>query len=177
MHDIAGFVGHQLVKDLHERYGEQAKIYSSSRTQRYFDDFCKFIRCDLTSADSLRDVLEQSGAKTVFLAAASHFDATREVAHAVNVQGMISCLEACRQAKVRRLVVTSSTVVIFNGKSVENADETSPYAPEHRTHYAASKSEQEQIAIKANGNGGVYITVCRPNGMIGWVRCRTLVSN
>lgn len=168
-HRPQGFVGRAILKDLRGRYGDSVKLYSSSRTQRFFNESWEFIPSDLTSAASLRSVLENTGAKTVFLAAASHFESSRADAFAVNVEGAKATVEACIQAGVRRLILTSSTAVIFKGEDLLDVTEEHPYPEEHeyRSYYALSKALGEKIVIHANGKDGLYTTAIRPSGIIG----------
>lgn len=164
-----GFVGHALLNDLYKRYGNTALLFSSSRTHRFPSDHWTWIRSDLTSVESLRAVLRQTGAKSVFLTAASHFQSSKKDAHNVNVNGTIAVVEACRQAGVRRLVFTSSCSVIYSGADVIDADETTPYIPEkdHTSFYSASKAVGEQIILSANGKEGLYTSAIRPSGLMG----------
>lgn len=48
--------------------------------------------------------------------------------HSVNVQGTANVIEACKAAKVPRLIYTSSASVVFDGQALVNVDETQPYA-------------------------------------------------
>ena len=165
----AGFIGQALLKDLHKRYGDTALLYSTSRTYRFPSELWTWIQSDLTSVDSIRSVLHQTGAKTVFLPAASHFESTRKEAYKVNVDGTKTVIEACQQAGVKRLIYTSSCSVTWKGQDVYDGDENEPIVPEkeHVTYYAASKAIGEQIVISANGIAGMYTTAIRPSGLIG----------
>jgi len=174
-----GMVGHAILELLHQRYAATTptlRLFSSSRTRRFHDPRWEFIRSDLTSADSLRSVLDATGASTVFLSAASHFESTREMAFEVNVKGTEAVIEAClatRSITVRRLILTSSTSIVFRGEDVENVREDDiPYFDhecDYKSAYAASKAEAEKLVLAANGrNGTLYTCAIRPSGIIGF---------
>ena len=169
----AGFLGHWLLKDLHSRYGSSAVLFSSSRSLRFPSPHRQWLPCDLTSSTSIAALLSQTGAKTVILAAASHFESTREEAFRVNVTGTQTVVDACRQAGVKRFVYTSSTAAIFAGKSLLDAkeDET-PYVTEEnlQSYYGLSKAKGEIITMQANGKDGMYTTAIRPASFTGCVR-------
>lgn len=175
-------VGHAILELLHKRYSTTVPnlcLYSSSRTRRFHDPRWSFIRSDLTSSDSLRAVLEETGAGTVFLAAASHFESTREVAFEVNVRGTEAVIEAClslsarrAESPVRRLILTSSTSIVFNGRDVVDVTEDEiPYfdkESDYKSYYAASKAEAEKLVLAANGrNGTLFTCAIRPSAMVG----------
>lgn len=155
--------------DLHKRYGDSVKLYSSSRTQRFWSEHWTFIKSDLTSSKSIESLLSSTGAKTVFLAAASHFDSGREAAWSVNVHGTQAAVDACLAAGVRRLIYTSSTSAIFTGADVINVDETAPTVSEHDagSFYGASKAAGERIVLEANGKQGLYTCAIRPASFLG----------
>src|SRR5207245_1460057 len=56
-----------------------------------------------------------------------------------NVEGTRNVLAACREAGVARLVYTSSPSVVFNGRDMENVDESAPYPARHEAPYPATK--------------------------------------
>src|SRR5262249_40104809 len=67
-----------------------------------------------------------------------------------------------RRRGVSRLIYTSSPSVIFNGKDLENADESVPYATRFLAHYPQTKAEAERLVREANDQK--LATVClRPH--------------
>jgi len=68
-----------------------------------------------------------------------------------NVGGTRNVVAACRASGVRRLVFTSSPSVVFDGRDMENADESAPYPAHHEAAYPATKAEAERLALAANG--------------------------
>lgn len=117
----------------------------------------------------MRSVLQETGAKTVVLAAASHFESTREQAFRVNVTGTQTVINACRQARVRRFVYVSTTAAIFTEVPLLDAREDSPYVQDNtaRSFYGLSKAKGELICMDANGKDGMHTTAVRPASFTG----------
>lgn len=117
----------------------------------------------------MKAVLKETRAKTVVLAAASHFESTREQAFAVNVTGTRAVVDACRAAGVRRFVYTSSTSAIFDGRDLIDAKEDAPYVQESnvQSYYGLSKAKGEIICMDANGKDGMFTTAIRPASFTG----------
>lgn len=71
---------------------------------------------------------------------------------AINVVGTANVLQACRANGVRRLVYTSSPSVVFSGRDLENADESTPYPAHYEADYPRTKAEAERLVLAANGS-------------------------
>jgi nucleoside-diphosphate-sugar epimerase len=67
-----------------------------------------------------------------------------------NVEGTRNVVEACRARGVRRLVHTSSPSVVFDGRDMEGADESAPYASRFESPYPATKAQAERLVLAAN---------------------------
>lgn len=145
------------------------KLYSSSRTRLRHSEHWDWIQSDITSPSSIDSALRATGAKTVFLAATSHFDSAKEAAWKVNVHGTQAAVDACLAAGVKKLIFTSSTSAIFSGKHIIDADETYPTVSEDdaKSVYGASKAVGERIVIDANGKNGMYTCAIRPASFTG----------
>jgi ABC-type multidrug transport system ATPase subunit/nucleoside-diphosphate-sugar epimerase len=68
------------------------------------------------------------------------------------VTGTENVLAACRAGGVPRLVYTSSPSVVFNGRDMENIDESVPYPEHYEAPYPQTKALAEQLVLKANGS-------------------------
>jgi nucleoside-diphosphate-sugar epimerase len=82
---------------------------------------------------------------------------------AVNAQGTVNLLEACRRAGVPRFLLASSLTV--HGSGEEAREEQSPYAPRHP--YAVSKVAAEFAARNYAQNFGLSVAVVRPTLVVG----------
>ncbi|MEX2173277.1 MAG: NAD-dependent epimerase/dehydratase family protein [Pirellulaceae bacterium] len=71
--------------------------------------------------------------------------------HGINTVGTHNVVAACRQARVGRLVFTSSPSVTFAGSDQCGVDESAPYPARWLCHYPHSKALAEQAVLGANG--------------------------
>jgi nucleoside-diphosphate-sugar epimerase len=68
-----------------------------------------------------------------------------------NVVGTENVVVACRDARVTRLVYTSSPSVVHSGGDLEGANETLPYPQHFEAHYPRTKAIAERKVLEANG--------------------------
>jgi sterol-4alpha-carboxylate 3-dehydrogenase (decarboxylating) len=64
-------------------------------------------------------------------------------------------------------VYVSSGSVVYEGKDIENGDESLPYSSISQAPYADSKIEAEKEVLAANGEGGVATVALRPHVVFG----------
>ncbi|XP_065826747.1 short-chain dehydrogenase/reductase family 42E member 1-like [Oscarella lobularis] len=92
---------------------------------------------------------------------------------AVNVQGTVNVINACRENSVKSLIYTSTTNVVFCGQPIINGNESLPYVPDskHVDHYSRTKCIAEKLVLKANGTTGrrfvLHTCALRPAGIYG----------
>jgi UDP-glucuronate 4-epimerase len=82
---------------------------------------------------------------------------------AVNAQGTVNVLEACRRAGVTRFVLASSLTVFGQGDGPR--DEASPFAPRHP--YAVSKVAAELSSLEYTRLCDLKVSVVRPTLVVG----------
>jgi 2-alkyl-3-oxoalkanoate reductase len=68
----------------------------------------------------------------------------------VNVEGTRNVIVACRDAKVPRLVYTSSPSVVYNGGDLAGLDESAPLCTAAPCAYPTSKAAAEKLVLAAN---------------------------
>lgn len=68
----------------------------------------------------------------------------------VNVEGTRHVIDACRAARVPRLVYTSSPSVVFNGGDLAGLDESAPLCTHAPCAYPTSKAAAERLVAAAN---------------------------
>ena len=90
-----------------------------------------------------------------------------DVVWSVNLGGTENMLAAAREHAVPRFVYISSGSVVYEGKDIENGDETLPYSSVSQAPYADSKIEAEKVVLAANGPGGVATVALRPHVIFG----------
>jgi sterol-4alpha-carboxylate 3-dehydrogenase (decarboxylating) len=91
----------------------------------------------------------------------------RDVIWAVNLGGTENMLEAARQNEVPRFIYISSGSVVYEGKDIENGDESLPYSSVSQAPYADSKIEAEKLTLADNGKGGMATCALRPHVVFG----------
>ena len=85
----------------------------------------------------------------------------------MNHGGTEKLVAACRQHGVKRLIYVSSASVVYEGKDIENGDETLPYAGTSQAPYADSKIAAERAVLAANDAGGLRTCAIRPHVVYG----------
>jgi nucleoside-diphosphate-sugar epimerase len=91
----------------------------------------------------------------------------QDVVWAVNLGGTENMLEAAQQNGVPRFIYISSGSVVYEGKDIENGDESLPYSSVSQAPYADSKIAAEKLALAQNGKGGVATCALRPHVIFG----------
>jgi nucleoside-diphosphate-sugar epimerase len=69
---------------------------------------------------------------------------------AVNYEGTLNVIEACRSCGVKGMVFTSSLDVLYDGNPLIGVNEETPYPPKHATSYCESKYLAELKVLEAN---------------------------
>jgi sterol-4alpha-carboxylate 3-dehydrogenase (decarboxylating) len=91
----------------------------------------------------------------------------KEDVWAVNFGGARNVLAGCRKHGVGRLVYVSSASAVYEGRDIENGDESLPYSRISQAPYADSKIAAEKEILKANGKDGLFTCALRPHVVFG----------
>lgn len=159
-----GFVGQALVAALRARGDEVTVVEPAGEPRR--DD----VRFELGDVRDGRRMLELcEGMDAVFHnASLVHTRHNRiDDVWSVNLGGTRSMMRACWAQGVPKLVYVSSGSVVYEGKDIENGDESLPYSRISQAPYADSKAAAEQELLAANGEKGVYTCAIRPHVIFG----------
>jgi 2-alkyl-3-oxoalkanoate reductase len=155
-----GFLGKAIVKKLIKN---KAKIYSFSR--HFYPELDTMgviqIQGDISDGEFLTKALK--GMEIVFHVAAKPgvwgpFDEY----YKTNVIGTENIIAACFDNNVSRLIYTSSPSVIFDGKDMENVDESVPYPAKYLAAYPHTKALAEKLVCKASKRG-LKTIILRPH--------------
>ena len=158
----AGFLGRHLVEDL---LATGYKVSVFDLRQGTYDDRISFFQGDICSFSDLSKALQECD--TVFhLVSPLPVLGNRDMFYRINVTGTNTLVAACRETGVSRLVLTSSTIVVYNGFDVKYGNENMPYSIKPMDYYTETKALQEQIVLNANSE---YLMTCaiRPQGIFG----------
>lgn len=90
-----------------------------------------------------------------------------DVVWGVNLGGTENMLAGARAHRVSRFIYISSGSVVYEGKDIENGDESLPYASVSQAPYADSKIEAEKVVLASNGHAGVATCALRPHVVFG----------
>lgn len=85
----------------------------------------------------------------------------------VNRGGACNVLAGCKQHGVPRLVYISTASAVYEGKDIENGDETLPYSRISQAPYADSKIEAEKEILAFDGTDGIHTCALRPHVIFG----------
>lgn len=168
-----GFLGSFLCRQLVDRGVEVRGLVRAGSDKRLLDG----VDLDLIEGDLLdRRALDRGmeGCEQVYHTAAAVRFFVRDAREMwrTNVDGTRNVLEAARQAKVQRLVHTSTVAFLerssssSNGVSPSNGDAISANGSSVLGAYALSKLEAEQLVLAAASEGFPAV-VCSPCGPVG----------
>ena len=157
-----GFVGKHLMDALVAR-GDRVICVDLNDPGR--DDVVA-VQADITDPKAVRDAV--AGADTVFHnASAVHTrQHATELVWRVNLEGTRNVLAGCREAGVPKVVYVSSGSVVYQGKDIEDGDESLPYAAISQAPYADSKIAAEKEVLAFN-DARVATVALRPHVIFG----------
>ncbi|CAB9501023.1 Short-chain dehydrogenase/reductase family 42E member 1 [Seminavis robusta] len=166
-----GFVGRRLVQSLVAR-GDKVRVLDITVPQPDDDLHGKveFLKTDITNHEAVKKGV--TGATTVFhVASVVHTKQNQQdFVFKVNLGGTQNLIQACQEDKdVKKLVYVSSGGVVYQGKDIENGDESLPYATTSRAPYVLSKieAEKEVLAAASSEPGGLATISLRPHVIFG----------
>ncbi|GFS08160.1 sterol-4-alpha-carboxylate 3-dehydrogenase, decarboxylating [Elysia marginata] len=137
-----GFLGQHLCEELIKREWS-VQVFDLRKT---FDNpKIKFFIGDLCNKEDLKPALE--GVYCVFhCASPAPLSNNRAIFYKVNVDGTKNIISACIEVGVKRLVLTSSASVVYEGQDIKNGrEEELPYAEKPLDYYTPTKILQEKF--------------------------------
>ncbi|MFO0454740.1 MAG: NAD-dependent epimerase/dehydratase family protein [Planctomycetota bacterium] len=156
-----GFLGGALARMLTER-GYKVRALVRKRGDSPPADGCEVFTGDLRNLDSILSAAR--GVDVIFhVAAVSGIWGTWKHFHSSNTVATRNVIDAALQAKVPKLVYTSSPSVTFDGGHQINVDETAPYPKRWLCHYPHSKALAEQAVLQANDPSVIMTCSLRPH--------------
>ncbi len=162
-----GFVGRHLVEALVAR-GDQVRVVDiASPEAAGFDAQIEYRQADITDEPAMHEAVK--GATTVFHnASVVHTKQNQQqFIWRVNLDGTRHVLRGCQEHGVPRMVYVSSGSVVYEGKDIENGDESLPYTQVSQAPYADSKAQAEKEVLAASGEKGVGTVALRPHVIFG----------
>ncbi len=171
----AGFIGSNLVDALIEQGHEVAIVddLSTGRRQNLveaLDRGAQLYEIDIRDRDGFRDVVGQGAGTDVIFHLAAQIDVRHSVSDPafdadVNVRGMINVLETAREARVGRVVYSSTGGAIYGDADAHPTPEDAPIQP--LAPYGQSKYAGEGYCRLYERLHGVQSTVLRYANVYG----------
>ncbi|XP_070553176.1 sterol-4-alpha-carboxylate 3-dehydrogenase, decarboxylating-like [Ptychodera flava] len=159
-----GFLGRHIVEKLLDK-GYSVQVFDIRQT--FEDDRVTFFTGDLCSEEDLLPALQDVYAVFHCASPAAASD-NRELFYRVNFTGTKNVIATCKKGGVKRLVLTSSASVVYEGQDIENGSEDLPYASKPIDYYTETKILQEKVVLAANNPSEEFFTVAiRPHGIFG----------
>lgn len=159
-----GFVGRALV----DRFADLGfAVTCADVNDRPFRNDVRFIKLDIRDKAGVHAAL--AGADSVIHnASLVHTKHNRvEDVWAVNLTGTENILAACTAHRIPRLVYISSASAVYEGRDIENGDESLPYSSISQAPYADSKIAAEKLALAFSGTGPTLACAIRPHVIFG----------
>ncbi len=163
-----GLLGNHLVRELLNAGHEvRALVRAKSNTTALEGLACERHLGDVRDERALRAAME--GCELVFHAAAVFAYAGYSVDDMMSTatQGTLNVVRAARDAKVRRLVLTSSTAVLGGNDAPAPLDEMTEQLSDDAPDYFVSKSKQERLAVTEARALGLELVVVNPSMVLG----------
>jgi dihydroflavonol-4-reductase len=161
-------VGANLVRELlKDGYKVRAFIRSTSDTRSLNGLNIETVTGDILDPVSL--VNAARGCKSMFHTAAifSYFGYQPEAMLKVATEGIVNAVEAAKKARIKRIVVTSSSVVIGSSEQPIVLDESKTMPEASPEYYVFTKMQQESIGFRRAKELGVDIVSVCPTLCIG----------
>ncbi len=156
-----GFLGSHLVRLLVAR-GHQVTAMTRRKDEMLAHTEIQVAHGDLRNIESIAEACR--GQDVVFhTAGVSGIWGSWKHFHGNNTVGTRNVVEACLQARVPKLVYTSSPSVTFDGDHQINVNESVGYAKKWLCHYPHSKALAEQYVLAANSPSELMTCSLRPH--------------
>jgi nucleoside-diphosphate-sugar epimerase len=163
---ISGYIGSALTEKLLENNKINSITGTDVKEPQFDTSRLKFIKCDIRSPE-LADAM--NGCDTaVHLAFIVQEIRNKKLIYDINVNGTKNFLNACRENRVRKIVVASSIAAYGSVKRDGIITEDTPIEGNRSSYYSNTKKIVEHMLdefLKENNN--VIVTRLRPSVLIG----------
>lgn len=156
-----GFLGQRVVDQLLDR-GLSVRGLGRSDYPALRQRGVELIRGDVRDADRVSTAVQGVDA-VIHCAAIAGISIDWNRYHAINTQGTLNVIDACRRHGVGRLVHCSSPSVTFDGGHQTGIDESVPYPQRYLCHYSHTKALAEQAVLGAHRTGLLHTAALRPH--------------
>lgn len=159
-----GFIGHNLVDGFCDAGFNVTVLDFGGKP---FRDDVTFVDMDIRDKQKVIDVCAGMDS-VVHNASIVHTKASlQDIVWAVNHQGTLNIIEACKTHKIPKLVYISSASVVYEGEDIANGDEVLPYSTISQAAYADSKIQAEKDVLAFSGTAFTACCAIRPHVVFG----------
>ncbi len=158
-----GFLGLAVCKALSQA-GYKVRSYSRSTYAKLADLGVKQFAGDIGDYERLKEAASGCSVFVHTAAKAGIWGEWQDYEH-VNVHGTKNCLKVAKDLGITKFLYTSSPSVVFNGVSIEGANEDLAHSVADYTFYQQSKKCAELSVLKAQkaSNGAMSLIILRPH--------------
>lgn len=159
-----GFIGRNIVNGFADN-GHKVRVVDFGGQP--FRDDVEFVNLDILEKEKLIDLCEgmDSIVHNASLVHTKHNQ--EEKIWAVNHTGTLNIIEACKRHRIPKLVYISSASAVYEGRDIENGDETLPYSSISQAPYADSKIQAEKDVLAFSGTADTQVCAIRPHVVFG----------
>lgn len=159
-----GFIGSNIVNGFVDQGCEVTVLDFGGKA---FRDDVKFLNVNICDKQAVIDACA-SAETIVHNASLVHTKHNQEdIIWAVNYDGTLNIIEACKTHKTPKLIYISSASAVYEGKDIENGDESLPLSTISQAPYADSKIKAEQAVLAFSGTDQTEVCAIRPHVVFG----------
>ncbi len=157
-----GFLGRYLTEQLVAR-GDRVRGFARGTYPELQSLGVEVVQGDIRDAAAVERACR--GVDCVFhVAAMAGIWGPKKLFYDINVLGTVNVAQGCRQARVPRLVLTSSPSVTFAGRDQRGVNETQgPFPRRWLAHYPFTKALAEHAVLDSDGHDGLSTCALRPH--------------
>ena len=155
-----GFLGTGIVRRLLAR-GDNVTVLGR-RNYAHLGNEVIQIQADIRDKESVLEATKDQDA-VFHVAAVPGIWGSAAMFNGINVEGTRNVIEGCRSHAVKKLIYTSSPSVVYDGKDMENVDESVLYPDSYQCDYPRTKALAELLVLGANGVDGLATVSLRPH--------------
>ncbi|WP_228853313.1 NAD-dependent epimerase/dehydratase family protein [Aegicerativicinus sediminis] len=155
----SGFLGKSIIDKLSSD-GIDVRSFSRNKIDIFEEMGITHYLGDIRDYTAVKDAMD--GCSVVIHSAAKiGIQGSYKEFYEINVKGTENVIRACNELKIRYLIFTSSSSVVFSGNS-EGQNENLPYPNKFDAFYPKTKAIAEQLVLSANGVNMLTV-VLRPH--------------
>lgn len=159
-----GFVGKNLVNGFCDKGFDVTVLDFGGKP---FRDDVNFINLDIRDKQAVIDACEGMDSIVHNASIVLTKQVLKKMVWDVNLGGTHNIMEACKIHNIPKLVYISSASAVYEGKDIENGDETLPYSSISQADYADSKIQAEKDVLAFSGTSGTTVCAIRPHVVFG----------